>query len=472
MWLVPYRFVQRVSGEVDYRIMGTFVEFYATLLGFVNFRLYTSIGLVYPPKFDVASDEKGGELAAFTLEGRRIGGDTTEAEQTNALTNGDAKANTADVQKHIDAVANVEEPDNEDKAADEATDNSEAIDKFEATAPEADSLVQPEMSGNEAGNLFAPFTFYISRESPRHPIEFLLRSFGCRRIGWDEFLGQGAFTHDESDPRITHEVVDRPPLPEAMIAQGENDEANSAGRVRPGMRIPGRTYIQPQWVWDCINEGRLLRPDIYAPGATLPPHLSPWIKATKGQYDPRVTLAEQEVEGEAEIAEEEAADTGDDVSDEEVSDEGEDEEISDEVSVDGGMDVAATDDEDEEEDEEAQSDDDDFAGFVDEEDVEASDEEVEDTRTQHQKELEAEAAGIAFSSANGSSKTSKGNMSEEAKKRVRKQKQEEQEIERQKIMMPRKKRKLFEKMQYSNNKRDEEAAKLRAKRRKVEKSKA
>lgn len=52
LWLVPYRFVQRVKGDVDYRIMATFVEFYTTLLGFVNFRLYTSIGLVYPPKFE------------------------------------------------------------------------------------------------------------------------------------------------------------------------------------------------------------------------------------------------------------------------------------------------------------------------------------------------------------------------------------------------------------------------------------
>jgi pescadillo protein len=43
LWLVPYRFNQRVTGDVDFRIMGTFVEFYQTLLGFVNFRLYTSI---------------------------------------------------------------------------------------------------------------------------------------------------------------------------------------------------------------------------------------------------------------------------------------------------------------------------------------------------------------------------------------------------------------------------------------------
>ena len=35
--------------------MMTFVEFYTTLLGFVNFKLYTDLGLVYPPKVGVES---------------------------------------------------------------------------------------------------------------------------------------------------------------------------------------------------------------------------------------------------------------------------------------------------------------------------------------------------------------------------------------------------------------------------------
>ncbi|KAL8869109.1 MAG: hypothetical protein Q9174_004513, partial [Haloplaca sp. 1 TL-2023] len=69
-------------------------------------------------------------------------------------------------------------------------------------------------------------------------------------------------------------------------------------------RIPGRTYIQPQWVWDCINQGRLLRPDQYAPGATMPPHLSPWVKPTKTNYDPTIPLADQEDGDEMDEAEE------------------------------------------------------------------------------------------------------------------------------------------------------------------------
>lgn len=84
LWVVPYRFNQRVVGDVDFRIMGTFVEFYMTLLGFVNHRLYTSIGLKYPPRFDQSKDEQAAELGAFTLEGVNpvSGGDNKAAAAT------------------------------------------------------------------------------------------------------------------------------------------------------------------------------------------------------------------------------------------------------------------------------------------------------------------------------------------------------------------------------------------------------
>ncbi|KAJ4432693.1 hypothetical protein ANN_21316 [Periplaneta americana] len=57
-WIVPHHFsfVPQSTQEVDFRIMSTFVEFYAIMLGFVNFRLYHSLNLHYPPKFAVISD--------------------------------------------------------------------------------------------------------------------------------------------------------------------------------------------------------------------------------------------------------------------------------------------------------------------------------------------------------------------------------------------------------------------------------
>ncbi|GFN12985.1 mRNA-binding ribosome synthesis protein nop7 [Aspergillus tubingensis] len=469
MWLVPYRFVQRVNGDVDYRIMATFVDFYTTLLGFVNYRLYSTLGLRYPPKFDKRSDENGAELAAFTLEGRTVGEAPKALEANKQASKPSNQEVSKEVQAKVDKVIKTAGLDQtRDEQVTETTEEaSEAIDKFEPTAPEADTLPQPDLSGDEAGSLFAPFVFYVSREAPKAPLEFILRSFGCTRIGWDAVLGDGAFTHDETDTRITHQIVDRPSLPESSLpAIPAASTDGAAQKVRPGTRIPGRTYVQPQWVWDCINEGKLLRADLYAPGATLPPHLSPWVKPSKGGYDPRASLAEQEEEGEAELDEDsdEEMEEATDEKKAETKEEESEAESEEESDINGGMDVAETDEDESESEEE----DEDFGGFEDNEAASESEDEEEAARTQHQKELEAEAAGLPFSSGGGAGEAAK-KKSAQAKKIASKKRKEEEELERQKMMMSRKKRKLLEKMMYSNKQKSEEAAKLRSKRRKLEK---
>jgi len=47
-WLAPYKFNQRLPFDVDYKVMGTFTEFYISLLKFVNFKLFSDLGLSYP----------------------------------------------------------------------------------------------------------------------------------------------------------------------------------------------------------------------------------------------------------------------------------------------------------------------------------------------------------------------------------------------------------------------------------------
>ncbi|KAG6249938.1 mRNA-binding ribosome synthesis protein nop7 [Claviceps purpurea] len=453
LWLVPYKFNQRIVGDVDFRIMGTFVEFYMTLLSFVNFRLYTSVGLKYPPKFDAAKDANAAELGAFTLEGKTLVGTEEEKKtekayshevdpKTQAAVNKvlkTIKAGTEEAAVGKDVEAGVSAADDEDQT------NSGAIDKFEPVAPGGDVLFQPDASANDHAKLFSNCTFYLSRETPRQSLEFLLKAFGCKRVGWDPVLGDGAFTTNELDPNITHQIVDRPPIEAVAEGSDADEEDNQTSQKLPvNSRVPGRIYVQPQWVWDCINDVELKEPHLYAPGAALPPHLSPFVRNVQGAYDPTVPLEDQEPEAEALEADEDADETveGMDVDEDEQDDDEEGDE-----------------DEDEEEDDGA-----------DQMDVEVDDDESADEDALRQQELEAELTGAPVKS-----KTTnvKAKAKDQARKALsKKAKEEAEDLERAKGMLSKKKRKLYEQMIYTNNKKSAEDQKLRSKRRKLEKEKA
>ncbi|KAI1436852.1 Pescadillo N-terminus-domain-containing protein [Xylaria sp. CBS 124048] len=459
LWLVPYKFNQRVVGDVDFRIMGTFVEFYMTLLGFVNFRLYTSLGLKYPPKFDQKKDNEAAELGAFKIEGNNAAAVSNEPAQ---LTNGDAAAQPdpktqAEVNKLIRQMKNTAVEADQAETVPEPEEATDVIDKFVPAAPGGDILPQPTQSGSEPGSLFANCTFYLSRETPRQPLEFILRAFGCKRIGWDSVLGEGAYTTNELDPSITHQIVDRPVVQAATEEDGEEDN-QTAQKLASNRRVPGRTYVQPQWVWDSINDEELKRPDEYAPGASLPPHLSPFVQNTQGAYDPTLPLKDQQTEGEA--LEDSDAEMDEDEVDGDLS-------VKKPKAAAEGMDVDESDNEEDEVD-------DAFGGFsgdekqAEEDDEEDEEDEEESEELRNQKELEAELSGKPVKQAKPDARSQR---LEARKKLAQKAKEEADEIERAKGMLSKKKRKLFEQMQYTNNKKSAEDQKLRAKRRKLEKQK-
>lgn len=61
-WLTPHSTSQVLPSDVDFRVMLTFLEFYKTLVGFVNFKLYHDLGLRYPPLLDAKLERAANEL--------------------------------------------------------------------------------------------------------------------------------------------------------------------------------------------------------------------------------------------------------------------------------------------------------------------------------------------------------------------------------------------------------------------------
>lgn len=49
MWPPQHTHTQMPT-DVDFRVMLTFVEFYASLVGFINFKLFTGLNMKYPPQ--------------------------------------------------------------------------------------------------------------------------------------------------------------------------------------------------------------------------------------------------------------------------------------------------------------------------------------------------------------------------------------------------------------------------------------
>lgn len=111
-------------------------------------------------------------------------------------------------------------------------------------------------------NIFKGLKFFINREVPREPLVFIIRCFGGK-VSWDKSCFVGS-TFDEDDETITHQIVDRPSM---------------------GKQYISRDYIQPQWIFDSVNQSKLLPTNKYFLGVALPPHLSPFVNPDREEND-------------------------------------------------------------------------------------------------------------------------------------------------------------------------------------------
>ncbi|KAF8581364.1 hypothetical protein K439DRAFT_1647916 [Ramaria rubella] len=318
-WLVPYMFTQNIPTDVDVRVMLTFLELYQTTLGFVFFKLYTDLGLIYPPPMDITKDEGAAGVGAYSLQEITITQPTTNAVSNQEVVDVTGKKISGkDVRKTIKSI---EATHAEVKQADTSiqTSKSELV-----TEGEEEFIVQPSTTDPSSladlptlkslsdlppsinTKLFAPFTFFLSRETPRPLLEFVIRAFGGR-VGWSLSQGGGSPIEGDDDA-ITHVIVDRPPQapvqpeePDTMAVGEDESEAAREWRRR-------RKYVQPQWVIDCVNKGKVLLEGPYERGKILPPHLSPF-EGTEGAYEPDEVMEEEGEDAALENLEEEESES-------------------------------------------------------------------------------------------------------------------------------------------------------------------
>ncbi|GFE54666.1 pescadillo N-terminus family protein [Babesia ovis] len=163
-WILPHCFSQALPDEVDFNVIATFVEYYLELVKLVNFKLYSMVGMSYPP---VIKPE----------------------------------------------FANI-----------------------------ANNYVHMDVTGGSAvkEGLFSGMRFFLSPEVPLVPTSLVI-------------LSSGGTLSDIN--HCTHVIIDRP----------VNEMDNK------------KDYVQPQYVFDCLNCGILLPVQQYAPGVKLPHHLSPFV---------------------------------------------------------------------------------------------------------------------------------------------------------------------------------------------------
>jgi pescadillo protein len=301
-WLVPHQFTHDVAADVDYRVMFTFLELNRTVLSFALYKLYTDTGYIYPPKLSAELDELVDPLGEI-LAGSTVADDDIDPEIDALIDNVQrriAQADDDDDDDDDDGDDGDDDDDNDDDV-NEDDDNGGATVKRsvkllssldvhsivdrESTAvadeagDDADDVVGPaefaplaqdvetqaethRLTRDDASaNLFRGKTFFLAREVSRAACEFALRALGAR-VSWP------GGPLDESDPSITHQVVDR---------------ARDAAAAPPRL---GRHYVQPQWIFDSINNGAQMPLAEYAPDAVLPPHLSPFVDDERVGYVP------------------------------------------------------------------------------------------------------------------------------------------------------------------------------------------
>ncbi|XP_073315676.1 pescadillo homolog [Primulina huaijiensis] len=254
-WLTPHA-LQQVLPEVDYKVLLTFLEFNEALLVSVNHRLYNLVNLKYPPILDPQLEAFAADL--YDLSRLFDVKDCTSSIKTAAA--------ISSASEHIKIQ---QKGTNHDKSV-VRHGQLQLLSSDEPGAlmpPAVDAISEDEEDAEtrECKNLFKTIKFFLSREVPTESLLFVIPAFGGT-VSWE---GEGA-PFEESDQCITHQVC------------------HTATQYH---KFISRDYIQPQWVYDCVNARILLPTEKYMVGCVPPPHLSPFVDDVAEGYAPEYAEA-------------------------------------------------------------------------------------------------------------------------------------------------------------------------------------
>ncbi|KAF3444608.1 hypothetical protein FNV43_RR14300 [Rhamnella rubrinervis] len=251
-WLTPHALQQVLTDDIDFNVMLTYLEFNETLLAFVNCHLYHSINVTYPPILDPRLEALAADLYALSRwfaatsraslvgsEASSLSGSEQVKDEQKETSLNESELRLAQLQHQL--------PSNEPGALMHLVEDVSIEDEEDQDA-------------RECKTLFGNLKFFLSREVPRESLLFVIPAFGGM-VSWE---GDGA-PFDEGDENITHQIVDRPTQARKMLS---------------------REYVQPQWIFDCVNARIILPTDGYLVGRVPPPHLSPFVDNEAEGYVP------------------------------------------------------------------------------------------------------------------------------------------------------------------------------------------
>ncbi|KMZ80536.1 pescadillo domain-containing protein [Plasmodium vivax India VII] len=251
-WLIPHTFTPYLDKSIDFSLITTFIEYYICLLKFVLFKLYKMHNMAYPPEQgELLKSEKLSHLSydegLIALCREKFPGETTQVDS------GLSSDGHLLVQSPQEGAPPAGEPSQSEEHREEV--KPSGLPKKESEDEEIKHNIDEQ--NDTLKDLFKNQVYYIHTDMPLDILSLIILSCGGA-IGWNSPYSP----YQLGDQKITHEILE----PYGEAPQKGNQKMENM-------------YVQPQYIFDCLNRKKILPCSDYSVDVkNLPVHLSPFIE--------------------------------------------------------------------------------------------------------------------------------------------------------------------------------------------------